>query len=263
MIPGDVEGHVAGLGGGVGGRIHDGQVEALLFPCGFFQKVEGVGLDQSVGRQIHGIEDKVLTGPLDRTIRPVHRDGRARPAFGGITGKGCRVAVEVEKIFAGGQFPDHLPGIPVVGEQARVDIVGRIDQKSQIPFGENDFPVGVVETFVALAILAAGPSLFQVNLFRRHAQGIGDGTAHQGQPFGHGLAPHVLSDHQVPAIPVHHGANFRDVPVIQPEDLDMLPVEAIAQMLESFFHPVGQHLALPMKVFGDVAIVHGCTFQNF
>ena len=198
---------------------------------------------------------------MDRTVRAIHRDGRARPALGGITGKGCRVAVKVEKIFAVGQPPDHLPGIPVVGEQARIDIVGRIDQKSQIPFGKDDFSVGVVETFVAPAILTAGPSLFQVDLFCWHVQGVGDGPAHHGQPFGHRLAPHVLSDHQVPAIPVHHGTNFRNIPVIQPEDLDTLPLEAIAQVLESFFHPVGQHLALPMKVLGDVPIVHRCAFQ--
>ena len=79
VIHGDVEGYVASFGGGVGGRVNHGQIEALFFSSGIFQKIEGMGLDQDVGVWIDAVEGHVLPGPLDDVFRPVHGNGGACP----------------------------------------------------------------------------------------------------------------------------------------------------------------------------------------
>ena len=50
------------------------------------------------------------------------------------------------------------------------------------------------------------------------------------------------------AIPIHHGPDFGNVPVIEPEDLDILFGKAPVKVPEAFFNPIGQHLCLVINV---------------
>ena len=102
----------------------------------------------------------------------------------------------------------------------------------------------MVDALVALAVLFARAPLFEVHVFRGHAEGFGHRGAHHRQPLGRRLLAGVFADDQVPGIPVDHRPNFRDLPVVESEHLDILTREMPAQVLEALFDPVGQHFGL-------------------
>ena len=83
-----------------------------------------------------------------------------------------------------------------------------------------------------------------MNLVRRYVEGLGNRRAHHGQPFRGGLAAGVLADDKVAAIPVHGRPYFGNVPIVKPENLDILFFKTFAQVSMTLFDPVGQHHGL-------------------
>ncbi|VTR68296.1 hypothetical protein DESC_700052 [Desulfosarcina cetonica] len=261
MVDEDVEGRVADLGGGVGGRVHHGKIELPALAAGLGQKVEGVRVHQPVAFRVDPVELEILTGPGNRALRPIHRNGAAGTALGGIAGERRRIAIQIENILAGGHFADHLAGIAMIGEEPGIHVIVRVDQEPQIPFAQDDFLVRIIDSFVALAVLPAGPALLEMQPFGGHLHGVRHGPAHQGQPCGRRLAPHVFAHDQVAAIPVDDGADFGDIPVIESENIDLLASETLVEMFEAFLDAVGQHLGLLREMLGKGGVVH--TLHRF
>lgn len=56
---------------------------------------------------------------------------------------------------------------------------------------------------------------------------------------------------EVACIPVHHGADFRDVPVVKPENLDALSGKAFFEVMVALPDTVGEHpaLAFELRIF--------------
>ncbi len=96
-----------------------------------------------------------------------------------------------------------------------------------------------------------GGAALDVHALGRDAQRGRHGLGHPGEPRGPGLGPLVLRDHEVPRVPVHHGPDLGDVPVVQAEGLDALAGKAPPQVREALAHAVREHLGLA----GDLGLV--------
>jgi hypothetical protein len=70
------------------------------------------------------------------------------------------------------------------------------------------------------------------------------------------LSAGIFANHQVTAVPIHHGTNLRYIPVIEPEHINPLFGKSPAQVTEALLDPVGQHNRLP-AVFFFQCFIHG------
>jgi hypothetical protein len=120
----------------------------------------------------------------------------------------------------------------------------------------------MVDALVSFSLFDAGAPDFEMKVPVRDIQSPCHGFAHQGQPVREGLLPAVFSDHKVTPIPVHHGPDFRDIPVIEPEHLKILSGIPFVQMLKSFFDAIGKHFCLDSGFILDIFVhVQGLLFQ--
>ena len=123
----DIKGLIAVTGIGKGGRIDKDHPESLVIA---FEPIDAIGLDGLMQRPAETVERQVGLGPGEIGFGDVDRGGGGGPAHGGIDRGGPGVGEQVEKGLALGQLPQAGPGDPVVEEQAGVQIIGEIDQKT-------------------------------------------------------------------------------------------------------------------------------------
>ena len=135
----------------------------------------------------------------------------------------------------------------MIREKPRVHIIVGIHEKPKVTLVDNDFAVGVINAFIPPSTLPAGAARLEVHLVAGNAQSLGHGPTHDGQPFGHRLLAGVFTNHQMTVVPVHHGTNLGNIPVVKPEHLDIPAGKAFAEVFESFADPVGQHRCLPIE----------------
>ena len=146
----------------------------------------------------------------------------------------------------------------MVGKESGIDVIIEIDAEPQVPFGNHDLFIGVGQSPVTIAFLTAYVSFLQMNVFRRDPQGRGDNVPHQWQPFRRRLFAHIFRNDQMSGIPVDGSPDFRNVPVVEPEHLDVLPGKTLAQMGMAFFYPVGEHIRLVAVFSRQIRILHRC-----
>jgi hypothetical protein len=110
----------------------------------------------------------------------------------------------------------------MIRKKSGVHEIKRVDVKLHVPFGYDDFLFGMIDPFVALPILFSGPPRLQMHILPGDVQSFCHGFGHQGKPFVHGLAAQIFADHQVAGIPVHHGPDFGNIPVVKAKNFDVL-----------------------------------------
>ena len=89
------------------------------------------------------------------------------PAPGGIHGRGAGIGEQVQEALARGQLADQSPGVPVVQEEAGVQIVLEVDQEPVSALGDL-----VEASGIALALVLAGALLLAADL--EEELGLGD-----------------------------------------------------------------------------------------
>ena len=93
-----------------------------------------IGLEQAVPFIGKAVDRKVPVGPLQVGVAHVHGQGAGSAAGCGIHGERAGIGKQVEHTFAFGFLSHHLTGIAVVEEQTYIEVIGRLDEKTQAVF---------------------------------------------------------------------------------------------------------------------------------
>ena len=122
------------LGIRVGGRIDIGQIEAFFPSGGGTEEIDAVRLPYAVFSRIHAVETKVVLSPLEVTGRGIHAQAGFSPSRGGCYSGAAGVGEKVQKTFPLRKVADNPSQLPAVEKETGIQVFGKIDEETKIPF---------------------------------------------------------------------------------------------------------------------------------
>src|ERR671938_138401 len=100
------------------------------------------------------VEREVVRGPVEIRARRVHAGRLPRPSRGSRAGEAAGVSEEVEELRSARLFPNARPGVAMMREEARIDVVVEIDPEAQVALPHREPALRPRETSVLLPAAA-------------------------------------------------------------------------------------------------------------
>ncbi len=238
-----------------GGRVANDKVVLLAALGGInqiLQAVFGKNLVLFAGAEVVVVE--IAFGPLAVGLAEVNGGGLHCAASDGVDGEGGGIGEEVEEAFGLCPLTHHLPGGPMVEEEAGVQIVAEVDFEVEVVLLDDaDVLITAVYFILRVQPTLDGP-LLDKNLLRLQIESglnFGEGlVAELGLLYGRFiLRAFIQPDHRFAVVPIHDAGIFGDVSFIEAVAGDVVALGPFLQMFLSFSQAIGEHLFIHLSDF--------------